>query len=154
MGIFNYVNNSNKSSLFGDGEEIKLEHTFTDEAEQELREAFIYDEIAGLPQDLREQFVQGPGQELCEAGIIGRKTLVRLSKIDDLERRIRMASLQLAKTAKDPLYDQLEKNRIKERMLLNKIDAKYATRASRTAKQGQKQYLKSVPAGYLRTVFK
>lgn len=149
MGIFNYTANKSNTSIFDEG--TKIEHSFSDEAERELREAFIYDEIAGLPQALREEFVEGVGQQLCEAGIIGRRTLVKLSKLDDLERRIRMASLQLAKAAKDPLYDQLEKNRIKERMLLNKIDVKYSTRASRAAKQGQKQYLKNVPANFLRT---
>ena len=53
----------------------------------ELQEAYIYDELSRLPDDKRKEFLESEQcQSMLEAGLIGRKTLVRLSKSDDMER--------------------------------------------------------------------
>lgn len=119
---------------------------------EELLESYIYDEISRLSDDKRREFVNSQeAQGMLEAGLISRKTLVRLSKNDDLERRIGMAAIQLSKESDDALYDQLVKVRIKERELLDKINAKYANRATRVAKIGQKDYLKNkMPVAFIR----
>ena len=104
----------------------------------ELQEAYIYDELSRLPDDKRKEFLES----MLEAGLIGRKTLVRLSKSDDMERRITMAAMQLAKDHNDPLWDKLAVNRVRERDLLSKITTKYGAKAQRIAKMGQKEYLK------------
>ena len=118
----------------------------------ELLESFIYDEISRNSDEKRKEFVNSEqAQAMVEAGIIGRKTLVRLSKMDDLERRIGMAAIQLSKESNDSLYDQLIKVRIKERELLEKINNKYANKATRVAKIGQKDYLKNkMPVAFIR----
>lgn len=118
----------------------------------ELLESFIYDEISRNSDEKRKEFVNSEqAQAMVEAGIIGRKTLVRLSKMDDLERRIGMAAIQLSKESNDSLYDQLIKVRIKERELLEKINNKYANKATRVAKMGQKEYLKNkMPVAFIR----
>lgn len=119
---------------------------------EELLESYIYDEISRLSDEKRQEFVNSQeAQGMLEAGLISRKTLVRLSKNDDLERRIGMAAIQLSKESDDALYDQLVKVRIKERELLDKINAKYANRATRVAKIGQKDYLKNkMPVAFIR----
>lgn len=117
----------------------------------ELLEAFIYDELSQLTDEDKEVFVNSEEARVMEeAGIIGRRTLVRLSKNDDLARRTKMASFQIAKENNDPLWDQLVKNRVKERMLINKIVSKYGSRATRAAKLGQKDYIKRMPKGFMR----
>lgn len=118
----------------------------------ELLEAYIYDELSRLSDEKREEFVQSEyAQSMLESGLISRKTLVRLSKNDDLERRIGMAAIQLSKEHDDVLYDQLVKVRIKERELLEKINNKYANKATRVAKIGQRDYLKNkMPVAFIR----
>ena len=118
----------------------------------ELLESFIYDELSRNSDEKRQEFVNSEhAQAMVEAGLISRKTLVRLSKNDDLERRIGMAAIQLSKEANDSLYDQLIKVRIKERELLEKINNKYANKATRDAKIGQKDYLKNkMPVAFIR----
>ena len=109
-----------------------------------LTEAYIYDEISGQSDEVKKAFLESEECAVLEAkGIIGRKTLVKLSKNDDMTRRVTMAAMQLAKEKKDPLWDKLVKNRIKERQLLAAIRKKYANGAKRAAKIGQRDYLKN-----------
>lgn len=130
--------------------EFVLEQEFTDP--NALGEALIYDEVSRLPDDRRKEFCESEAaQAMMEKGLISRKTLVRLSKQDDLERRIGMAAIQCAKDSNDFLYDQLIKNRIKEKELLAKIKTKYATKAGKAATVGQKTYLKGkLPTTFMR----
>lgn len=118
----------------------------------ELLESYIYDEISKLGQETIQEFVHSQqAQAMVEAGIIGKKTLVKLSKVDDLERRIGMAALQLAKDKSDPLFDKLVKVRVKEKELLDQINNKYMNKATQVAKIGQRDYLKNkIPVGFMR----
>lgn len=108
----------------------------------ELFEAYIAYELSQLTP---EQFKAFTESEECEAmlekKLIGRNTLVRLSKEDDLTRRTKMAAFQAAKDNKDPLWDKLIKNRMKERDLISQIVRKYSSKAQRAAKIGQREYL-------------
>lgn len=119
---------------------------------QELLETYIMDELMHLPEEERIKFVQSEAADtMMKKGLIGKKTLVRLSKADDMERRIGMAALQIAKDKDDRLFTQLTKVRLKERELLNKINKKYENQATRAAKMGQKDYLKKkLPIGFFR----
>lgn len=133
MGIFS-TNNYNESASIN--EELKNPN--------ELLEAYIADELKFAPEEALKEFVNSPEAEaMIEAGIITRKTLVRLSKNDDLSRRTTMAAFQLAKEADDPLWNQLVKNRVRERELIAKITQKYSSRATKAARIGQKSYLKT-----------
>ena len=118
-----------------------------------LTEAYIYDELAGQSDEVKKAFLESEECSILEAkGIIGKKTLVRLSKNDDMSRRTTMAAMQLAKEKKDPLWDKLVKNRIKERQLLAAIRKKYSNGAKRAAKIGQRDYLKNRMGGkFLKT---
>lgn len=135
-------------SIFGNN------NTFleSDLNKSELLESYIYDEISKLGQETIQEFVHSQqAQAMVEAGIIGKKTLVKLSKVDDLERRIGMAALQLAKDKSDPLFDKLVKVRVKEKELLDQINNKYINKATQVAKIGQKDYLKNkIPVGFMR----
>lgn len=115
---------------------------------EELLESFIAYELSKLDDSQLKSFVESEEcQAMLEKKMITRKTLVRLSKNDDLARRKKMAAYQLAKEKNDPLWDKLVAVRVKERALIDKIVAKYGSKAERAAKVGQKEYLhKRLPA--------
>lgn len=115
---------------------------------QEYNEKVFFVEASMLSDSERSRLLQSPEvQAMQEKGLIGRHTMVKLSKVDDLERRTSMASIQMAKENNDPLYVQLINNRIKEKKLLNAIDKKYAGKATRVAKAAQKTYIQANPIG-------
>ncbi len=118
----------------------------------ELLESYIFDELCHLTDERKQEFISSEeATAMVEAGLISRKTLVRLSKTDDLSRRMKMAAFQLAKDNDDMLWNQLVKNRIKERELIEKISNKYNSKAGRAAKVGQKNFLsKKIPLAFLR----
>lgn len=119
----------------------------------ELLEAFIFDEVSKLSEEKIKEFCApgGPGEALINEGKFSRKSLVRLSKVDDIERRTTMAAFDIAKQKKDPLWAALAKNRIKERELINNIMKKYGLQAKNAAKIGQREYLKhSLPQSFMR----
>lgn len=112
---------------------------------KELDRVYLFDELSRMSDAQKEEFAKSERcARLMEAGLISKKTLVRLSKTDDLSRRRKMAAFQIAKERKDPLWNQLVKNRIKERQLIRAIMAKYATGADKAARVGQRSYLKSI----------
>lgn len=94
----------------------------------------------------------GIGEELVSEGKLSKKTIMRLSKKDDLSRRTKKMCLDLARENNDPLWDQLAKNRIKERELIAKIVHKYSSKGSRLAVQAQKDFIKNsrLPKSFMR----
>jgi len=126
---------------------FKNESTFIEDelkSQDELLEAFIYDEVSRMNDSDRKAWLESDECTILqEKGIFNKRTLVRLSKSDDLERRIGMAALHIAKEKNDPLFTKLAINREKERDLLDQINAKYATQAARAAKVSQKEWVKT-----------
>ena len=139
MGMFNKTTgNSMENNL----------NIVTEDFMTEYNTKVFYAEAMSLCNEEREKLINDPSiKSLEEKGLIGKHTLVRLSKVDDLERRVSMASIQMAKENNDPLYEQLIKNRIKEKKLLAAIDRKYANKATRVAKAAQKTYISANPIG-------
>ena len=111
-------------------------------------------EVSQLPQEKIDEFCApgGVGETLVEAGKLRKKTLVRLSKKDDLTRRQKIIALNLAKENNDPLWDKLALNRVKERELIAKIVAKYGTKSQKLAVKSQKDFLKGahLPASFMK----
>lgn len=117
-----------------------------------LLESYIVDEVSHLSDEKIQEFCKSPEAEaLVEAGVMRKKTLVRLSKKDDFSRRRTMAAFAIAREKKDPLWDKLVKNRVNERKLIGEIVRKYGGKAERTAKIGQREYLKhKMPVSFMR----
>ena len=115
-------------------------------------EACIVDEVSHLSDEKIQEFCQSPEAEaLVEAGVMRKKTLVRLSKKDDFSRRRTMAAFTIARDKKDPLWSKLVKNRLQERKLIGEIVKKYGGKADKVAKAGQKEYLKQkMPLSFMR----
>lgn len=129
---------------FNDNSDLVLSNT--------LQEAYTYDEISHMPEDEREAFLASEQCEvMCEEGMISRRTLVRLSKNDDLSRRTTMAAFEMAKKNNDALWDKLVKVRVLEKKYISQIVQKYKTQAAKTAKQSQKEYIKGNKQAFSKT---
>lgn len=109
-----------------------------------LVEKFLYDDISrGTEQQIKEFCNSPEAAALLEKGVFKKPTLMRLGKSDDLKRREKLTAFELAKQDKSPLWDQLVKNRKKEKELIGKIMKKYGPKASKVAKIAQKDYIKA-----------
>lgn len=131
-------------STTGTTESVAADTGVSEEVLNACTEMYIVDEVSHLTDEQIQEFCNSPEAEaLVEAGKLRRKTLVRLSKKDDMSRRKTMAAFQLARDKKDPLWAKLVKNRVQERKLIGQIEQKYGTKAERVAKLGQRDYLKN-----------
>lgn len=112
-------------------------------------ETCLYMELAALPYEDRKAIVESEEAALLEAkGMIGRKTLIRLNKNDDVTRRTSAAAYQMAKDNNDPLWKKLTFHISKKNEYKEKILKKYNAKAQRVAKKSQREYLKN-PASKL-----
>lgn len=111
-------------------------------------------EVSQLPQEKIEEFCApgGVGETLVSEGKLSKKTIVRLSKKDDLTKRQKTIALNLARENNDPLWDKLALNRVKERELISKIMAKYGNKSKKLAVQAQKDFIKKshLPASFMK----
>lgn len=106
--------------------------------------SYLYTELAKLDDEARKEFVESAEAEaLLEKAVLNKKTMVRLSRQDDMARRVKIAAYQLAKDKKDPLWTKLVLNRVKERQFIAKIVQKYHNAAVKLAKVGQREFIKS-----------
>ena len=107
-------------------------------------ESYLYNELAKLDDEARKEFVESAEAEaLLEKAVLNKKTMIRLSRQDDMARRVKIAAYQLAKDKKDPLWTKLVLNRVKERQLIAKIVQKYHNAAVKLAKVGQREFIKA-----------
>lgn len=111
-----------------------------------IMEAFLLDDLGRMSFEERTALIESSEMEmLINEGMIGRRSLVRLSKQDDLFRRKKIIAMQMGKEKNDRLYNEIIKHRMKERQAMGLLLKKYGTHAEREAKKGQKAYLKTSP---------
>ena len=112
-----------------------------------LLELFYVDDILrGTSEEIKEFCESEEAQVLVEKQVLNKPTLHRLSKIDDLKRRQKLAAYMLASAAKDPLFAKLVKYQKLKKQYSNQILKKYANKALRIAKLNQKDYIKKAKA--------
>lgn len=112
--------------------------------EDALFEQFLIDECCSMSDEDRKAFLESElCQQLLEAGKMRKNTIVFLSGKDDLARRTKLSAMAIAKQKKDPLFEKLRLNRIKERELLGQIVKKYGHQGERVAKKSQKDWIKN-----------
>lgn len=113
-----------------------------------LVEAFIIDDLThNYGEETIKEFCApgGVGEALLEAKVLSNKrTMVRLSKESDLERRKVITAIHLAHVKHDPLYNKLIKYKLLFKQTRQKIMAKYGSKATRIAIKGQKEYIKTM----------
>ena len=113
-----------------------------------LVEAFLVDDLTHhYSENTVREFCapNGVGESLLEAKVLSNKrTMVRLSKATDLNRRKTIAAIMMARAKKDPLYNKLVKYQLLRKQTRAKIVEKYGNRAARAAMVAQKQYMKNM----------
>lgn len=133
-------------NIFDESEETEGDGIQDDNA---LLETFLVDQVSNMSDADRKAYLESDEfNALVEAGVIGRRSIVRMNKQDDLQRRIHLASIQKAREVGDADWEALRKNRINERRLLNKIYMKYSNRVRRDAVQSQKRIIKLSPRAF------
>lgn len=111
-----------------------------------LMENFFFDTISALSEEERKKYLASDEcKALEEAGVIGKKTFVRLNKLDDLSRRMQLAAYQKAKEDGDPNYKKLKKIQAIRRHLKHKILAKYQNRVKQDVIKAQRALIKINP---------
>ena len=112
-------------------------------------EALIVDRVASMNEAERNEYLNSDEfKYLEEAGVVGRKAVVRMSKQADLDRRVMLAAMQMAREKGDNDFELLRKNRIKERQLLDRIYKKYNNMVRRDAKKAQQKLIKLSPRAF------
>jgi hypothetical protein len=129
------------SDLYGTAHVASAEEIANSKAIMEL---FTIDDILQGSSEQIKEFCESPeAQILVEKQVLNKPTLHRLSKQDDLKRRIKLASYQMAKDANDPLWAKLVKYQGLKKQYAQKVLNKYGKKAERVAKIAQKNYIKS-----------
>ena len=104
------------------------------------------DYFEGGAEAIQEFYASPEVQAYMEAFPMGagmkKRTFVRLSRKDDLKRRMSVAAISIAKEKKDPLFDKWARHRVKERSYRAMIYKKYKTLAFKAAKISQKKHIK------------
>lgn len=109
-----------------------------------VTESMIYADLVQLPQEEIQEFCESAeAQALMEKAVLNKKTLVRLSKKDDLARRVKQAAYQIAREKKDTLWVKLVKTQMVKRKLVTAIMKKYQNPAMRLARASQIEYIKA-----------
>lgn len=135
MGLFGPNRNSIQESYENDFQDVDMQKYISE---------CIFDELSGLPDERKQEFINSnEAAQMIEEGLIGKNTLVRLSKTDDLSRRIKLAALQLAEDKEDKLFEKWQYFRSKVKEYEDKIADKYSMKSTRMAKIAQRDYLKN-----------
>lgn len=148
MGIFTPNNDLSIDEQLNSTEEDLILYT---------QASYLYDDLSMMTNEQQQMFLNSDEFKAIDeikslTGAIGKDTIVKLNKTDDIERRIGQASLNIARDRNDILWVKLQKNRQQERKLLNQIRKKYGNKAERVAKKAQKEYLKThkIAVGFMR----
>lgn len=109
-----------------------------------LLELYLVDDILkGTSEEIKNFCESEEAQILIEKQVLNKPTLHRLSKEDDLKRRIKLTSYQLAKDSNDPNWNKLVKYQKLRKQYAQNILNKYGNKAERIAKIAQKNYIKT-----------
>lgn len=114
----------------------------------ELVEMYFVDDISRMSTVQIKEFCESDqAKALVEKAVLTKPTMMRLSKQDDETRRIKLACYQLAKEANDPNFAKMVKYREMWKKYRGLIFQKYANKATRVARAGQKEYMKKAMRG-------
>ena len=130
------------------GHNIENEDFSNDINMDALVEMYFIDDISRMSTKQIKEFLESDqAKALEEKAVLTKPTMMRLSKQDDETRRIKLACYQLAKEANDPNFAKMVKYRELWKKYRAVIFQKYANKATRVAKAGQKEYLKKARSG-------
>ena len=119
-----------------------------------LFESFFVDYVNHMDDEERKQYLESDEvNALVEAKAIGRRTIVRLSKQDDYNRRITLAAMQKAKEQNSSDWKRLKKAHMLKKLAIANIVKRYGNNVKRDVVKAQKAILKTNPRYYTKTTF-
>jgi hypothetical protein len=119
-----------------------------------LFESFFIDYVNHMDDEERKQYLESEEvNALVEANAIGRRTIVRLSKQDDYNRRITLAAMQKAKEQNSADWKRLKKAHELKKLAIANIVKRYGNNVKRDVVKAQKAIMKTNPRYYSKTNF-
>lgn len=119
-----------------------------------LFESVFVDYVNHMDDEERKQYLESEEvRALEEANAIGRRTIVRLSKQDDYNRRITLAAMQKAKEQNSADWKRLKKAHMLKKLAIANIVKRYGNNVKRDVVKAQKAILKTNPRYYTKTSF-
>ena len=126
-------------SLYGASHILTMEAAATSD---EVLEMFLVDDLLkGSSDQIKEFCESAEAKILQEKAVLKKPTMMRLSKVDDEKRRVKLMAYQLAKEANDPEWAKLKKYTSLRKQSIAKIMKKYGPKAEKMAKIAQKNYI-------------
>jgi hypothetical protein len=123
-----------------------------DEVSESAMDTYVnlmaYDNITNVDEAQIKEFCEGPvGQALLEKNVLNKGTMMRLSRVDDENRRVKLIVYQLASEAKDKEFAKMKLYRSKWKASRAKLMQKYGRKATVIARKAQQQYIKRARSG-------
>lgn len=119
-----------------------------------LFESVFVDYVNHMDDEERKQYLESDEvKALEEANVVGRRTIVRLSKQDDYNRRITLAAMQKAKEQNSADWKRLKKAHMLKKLAIANIVKRYGNNVKRDVVKAQKAILKTNPRYYTKTSF-
>ena len=126
-------------ALYGTSQLVSMEAAANSDA---VLEMFIVDDVLRGTSAQIKQFCESEECKILqERQVLKKPTMMRLSKEDDENRRVKLMAYQLAKEAGYPEWTKLKTYTEKRKASINKIMAKYGPKAEKMAKIAQKNYI-------------
>jgi len=136
--------------------DVNNENSIEDKAA--LFETLFIDYANHMDDETRKEFLESAEvKALCEAENetgVNRRTIIRLSKQDDFNRRITLAAMAKAKEINSPEWKKLKKAQRIRKACIAAIVKKYGLAVKRDVLKAQKSLIKADSRYYTRTTFK
>ena len=119
-----------------------------------LLESMFVDLVNHMDDEERVQYLESAEvKALIEGGAVNRRTIVRLSRTDDYNRRITLAAMQKAKESNSADWKRLKKAHMLKKQAIANIVRRYGNNVKRDVIKAQKAILKTNPRYYSKTNF-
>ena len=129
------------SSLYGSRPLVSMEQMANSDAV--LESLIVEDVLRGTSDQIKEFCESAEAKVLQEKGVLKKPTMMRLSKQDDENRRIKLMAYKIARDANDVEWNKLVKYQALRKECIQKIMTKYGAKAKTMAKIAQKNYIKT-----------
>lgn len=119
-----------------------------------LFESVFCDYVRHMDDEERKEYLESAEvQALVEAKAVRKQTIVRLSRADDMKRRVALAAIQKAKEQNSADWKRLKKAHAMKKAAIANIVKRYGNNVRRDVVKAQKAILKTNPRYYTKTNF-
>lgn len=124
--------------------DVEDDDSLADAVNDVIDEAYLINSCINDPSGENLKFVQENFSAINEGRKMAKRTVVRMSKDDDLKRRKSVAAMLIAREKKDPDWVKAMKFRKLYILYKKKIIKKYDSKSNRAAKLSQRKHIKDM----------